>query len=56
MVATSEFLTPVPLRSNGKREWPLDLKARVVAETLIVSDPVGGIDPPGRITTIIMGL
>lgn len=43
MVATSEFLTSVPRRSDGKREWPLDLKARVVAETLIEGETVKGV-------------
>lgn len=43
MVATSEFLTPVPRRLDGKREWPLDLKARVVAETLIEGETVKGV-------------
>ncbi|MEP1883265.1 MAG: transposase [Sulfitobacter dubius] len=43
MGATSEFLTPVPRRSDGKREWPLDLKARVVAETLIAGETVKGV-------------
>ena len=35
MVATNEFLAKVPQRKDGKRGWPLELKARVVAETLI---------------------
>jgi len=43
MCATSEFLTPVQRRSDGKREWPLDLKARVVAETLIEGETVKGV-------------
>lgn len=43
MGATSEFLTPVPRRSDGKREWPLDLKARIVAETLIEGETVKGV-------------
>ena len=34
MVATSEFLARIPRRKDGKRDWPNDLKARVVAETL----------------------
>lgn len=42
MAATSEFLTPVPRRSDGKRDWPLDLKARIVAETLIEGEMVKG--------------
>ena len=43
MGATSEFLTPVPRRSDGKREWPLNLKARIVAETLIEGETVKGV-------------
>ena len=43
MRATSEFLTPVARRSDGKREWPLDLKARIVAETLIEGETVKGV-------------
>ena len=43
MGATSEFLTPAPRRSDGKREWPLDLKARIVAETLIEGETVKGV-------------
>lgn len=35
MIATSEFLTRIPRRSDGKHNWPIELKARIVAETLI---------------------
>lgn len=35
MVATNEFLARIPRRKDGKRDWPNELKARVVAETLI---------------------
>ena len=35
MEATNEFLTRIPRGSDGKRRWPLELKARIVAETLI---------------------
>jgi len=35
METTNEFLTRIPRRSDGKRRWPLRLKARIVAETLI---------------------
>lgn len=40
MVATSEFLAMVPRRSDGKRNWPPELKARIVAETLIEGETV----------------
>jgi transposase-like protein len=40
MGATSEFLTMVPRRVDGKRNWPSELKARVVAETLIEGETV----------------
>lgn len=35
MGATSDFLAMVPRRADGKRNWPSELKARIVAETLI---------------------
>ena len=35
MVATNEFLTGVPRSSGGARRWPVELRARIVAETLI---------------------
>ncbi|MEH6834592.1 hypothetical protein [Falsihalocynthiibacter arcticus] len=38
MEATNEFLTRIPRGSDGKRRWPLELKARIVAETLIEGD------------------
>lgn len=40
MVATSEFLARVPRRADGKRNWPSELKAQVVAETLIEGETV----------------
>ncbi len=40
MGATSEFLARVPRRSDGKRDWPPELKARIVAETLIEGETV----------------
>lgn len=40
MVATSEFLARLPRRADGKRNWPPELKARVVAETLIEGETV----------------
>ena len=35
MGATNEFLASVPRREDDKRDWPVELKARTVAETLI---------------------
>ena len=40
MGATSEFLAKVPRRTDGKRDWPPELKARIVAETLIEGETV----------------
>jgi transposase len=40
MVATSEFLARVPRWAGGKRNWPSELKAQVVAETLIEGETV----------------
>ena len=40
MGATSEFLASVPRRADGKRDWPVELKARIVAETLIEGETV----------------
>jgi transposase len=40
MGATSEFLARLPRRSDGKRDWPPELKARIVAETLIEGETV----------------
>ena len=40
MGATSEFLAVVPRRADGKRDWPPELKARIVAETLIEGETV----------------
>jgi transposase len=40
MGATSEFLASVPRRADGKRDWPAELKARIVAETLIEGETV----------------
>ncbi|MFV1495506.1 transposase [Phaeobacter sp. JH20_02] len=40
MGATSEFLARVPRRADGKRDWPPELKARIVAETLIEGETV----------------
>ena len=43
MGATSEFLAPMRRRSDGKRDWPLELKAQIVAETLIEGASVGAV-------------
>lgn len=40
MGATSEFLAMVPRRADGQRNWPPELKARIVAETLIDGEMV----------------
>ena len=40
MGAVSEFLASVPRRTDGKRNWPPELKARIVAETLIEGETV----------------
>ena len=43
MGAISEFLARVPRRADGKRNWPPELKARVVAETLIEGETVNAV-------------
>lgn len=43
MEALSEFLTRVLRGSDSKRRWPLELKARIVAETLIEGATVNGV-------------
>lgn len=43
MGAISEFLASVPRRTDGKRNWPAELKARIVAETLIEGETVNAV-------------
>ena len=43
MGATSKFLARVPRRSDGKRDWPPELKARIAAETLIEGETVNAV-------------
>jgi transposase len=43
MGATNEFLARIPRGADGKRRWPLELKARIVAETLIEGATVSGV-------------
>ncbi len=43
MGATCEFLARVPRRADGKRNWPRELKAQIVAETLIEGETVNAV-------------
>lgn len=43
MGATSEFLARLPRRSDSKRDWPPELKARIVAETLIEDETANAV-------------
>ena len=43
MGAGSEFLARVPRRADGKRDWPPELKGRIVAETLIEGETVNAV-------------
>ena len=43
MGTISEFLASVPRRGDGKRSWPPELKARIVAETLIEGETVNAV-------------
>ena len=43
MGATNGFLAGIPRSPDGKRRWPLELKARIVAETLIEGATVNGV-------------
>jgi hypothetical protein len=46
MEARNEFLARIPRSSDGTRRWPLELKARIVAETLIEGATVNGVVIP----------
>lgn len=43
MVASNEFLATPALSKDGKRHWPTELKAQIVAETLITGATVKGV-------------
>lgn len=43
MGATNEFLTRIPRRVDGKRNWPIELKAQIVAETLVKGEAVNAV-------------
>jgi transposase len=43
MGATSEFLARLPRRADGKRDWQAELKARIVAETLIKGETANAV-------------
>lgn len=43
MGATNEFLARIPRRVDGKRNWPTELKAQIVAETLIEGATVNAV-------------
>ncbi|MCH2169132.1 MAG: transposase [Oceanicola sp.] len=43
MGATSEFLARALRRADGMRNWPPELKARIVAETLIEGETVNAV-------------
>jgi transposase len=43
MEAMNELLARIPRGSDGRRRWPLELKARIVVETLIEGATVNGV-------------
>jgi hypothetical protein len=56
MGAISEFLASVPRRADGKRNWPSELKARIVAETLIEGETVKAVARRGEPDRALPGL
>lgn len=48
MGATGAFLARVSRRADGKRNWPPELKAQIVAETLIEGETVSERIPVAR--------
>ena len=50
MGATNEFLARIPRRKDGKRNWPIELKARIVAETLIEGETVSAVSKRYEVT------
>ncbi len=50
MGATNEFLARIPRRKDGKRNWPIELKARIVAETLIKGETVSAVSKRYEVT------
>jgi len=47
---TNEFLARIPRRKDGKRNWPIELKARIVAETLIEGETVSAVSKRYEVT------
>ena len=43
MGATGGFLAMMPRRADGKRNWPAELKAQIVTETLIEGETVNAV-------------